>query len=151
LYQLQIEFDFILHVIWIAGTQIIKQGTDGLSRGEENGLATGGWSLDEMVPLLLSATERNPTLGDWIQGWWDSERKLLMTEPRDWFTTAHTPVYFGWFPTPAAADAAIDQFCKALHKRPHCSHVFTVPLIMTNRWSKTLLKAVDVYFVLKLA
>jgi hypothetical protein len=70
-------------------------------------------------------------------------------EPRDWFTTAHTPGDFGWFPAPAAEDAAIDQFCEALHKRPHCSHVFAVPLLMTNRWRKTLLKAVDVYFVLK--
>jgi hypothetical protein len=33
LYKLQMEFDFILHVIWIAGTRIIQQGTDGLSRG----------------------------------------------------------------------------------------------------------------------
>jgi hypothetical protein len=72
-----------------------------------------------------------------------------MTEPRDWFTTAHTPGDFGWFPAPAAADAAIDKFGEALHKRPHCSHVFAVPLIMTNRWRKTLFKAVDVYFVLK--
>jgi hypothetical protein len=37
LYKLQIEFDFILHVIWIAGTRMIQQGTEGLSRGEENG------------------------------------------------------------------------------------------------------------------
>jgi hypothetical protein len=72
-----------------------------------------------------------------------------MTEPWDWFTTAHTPGDFGCFPAPAAADAAIDQFCEALHKRPHFYRVFAVPLIMTNRWRKTLLKAVDVYFVLK--
>jgi hypothetical protein len=46
-------------------------------------------------------------------------------------------------------DAAIDILCEALHSRPHCSYVFTVPLLMTNIWSKTLLKAVDVYFLLK--
>jgi hypothetical protein len=28
LYKLQIEFDFILHVIWIADTRMIQQGTD---------------------------------------------------------------------------------------------------------------------------
>jgi hypothetical protein len=72
-----------------------------------------------------------------------------MTEPLYWFTTAHTPGYFGWFPAPAAADASIDQFCEALHKRPHCYHVFAIPLLMTNRWRKTLLKKVDAYFVLK--
>jgi hypothetical protein len=57
------EFDFILHVIWIAGTRIIQQGTDGLSRGEENGLATGGLSLGGMVSLHLSATDRSPKVG----------------------------------------------------------------------------------------
>jgi hypothetical protein len=34
LYKLQIDIDSILHVIWIAGTRMIQQGTDGLSRGE---------------------------------------------------------------------------------------------------------------------
>jgi hypothetical protein len=33
LYKLQMEFDFILHVIWIAGRRMIQQGTDDLSRG----------------------------------------------------------------------------------------------------------------------
>jgi hypothetical protein len=32
LYKLQMQFDFILHVVWIAGTRMIQQGTDGLSR-----------------------------------------------------------------------------------------------------------------------
>jgi hypothetical protein len=149
LYQLQMEFDFILHVIWIAGTRMIQQGNDGLSRGEENGLATGGLSLGGTVPLHLSATERIPKLGGWIQGWWDNGRKLLMTEPRDWFTTAHTPGNFGWCPAPATADAAINQCCEALHKMPYCYHVFAMSLIMTNIWRKTVLKAVDVYFMLK--
>jgi hypothetical protein len=128
---------------------MIQQGTDGLSRGEENGLATGGLSLGGMVPLHLDATERSPNLGEWIQGWWESGRKLWITEPRDWFNTAHTPGYFGWFPAPDAADAAIDQFCEALHNRPHCFHGLSVPLLMTNIWRNNLLKAVYVYFVLK--
>jgi hypothetical protein len=132
LYKLQMEFDFILHVIWIAGTRMIQQGTDGLSRGEENSLATCELSLGGMVPLHLDAIERSPALKDWIRGWWSTGRELLMTEPRDWFTTTHTPGDFGWFPAPAAADAAIDQFCEALHKRPHCYHVFAVPLLMKN-------------------
>jgi hypothetical protein len=72
-----------------------------------------------------------------------------MMEPRDWFTTAHNPGEFGWSPAPSAADMTIDQCCEALHKIPHCYHVFSVPLIMTNMVRKMLLKAVDVYFVLK--
>jgi hypothetical protein len=72
-----------------------------------------------------------------------------MREPRDWFTTAHTPGDFGWFPAPVAADVAIDKICEALHKKRHCYHVFAVPLITNNRWRKTLLREVVVYFVLK--
>jgi hypothetical protein len=55
LYKLQMEFDFILHVIWIAGMRMIQQETYGISRGEENELATFGLSLGVMVPLHLSA------------------------------------------------------------------------------------------------
>jgi hypothetical protein len=80
-YKLQMEFDFILHVIWIAGTRMIQQGTDGLSRGEENGLATCGLYLGGMVPLHLNAIERSPALKDWIRGWWSTGRELLMMEP----------------------------------------------------------------------
>jgi hypothetical protein len=32
-YKWQMQFHFILHVIWVAGTRMIQQGTDGLSRG----------------------------------------------------------------------------------------------------------------------
>jgi hypothetical protein len=60
LYKLQMEFDFILPVIWIARTRMIQQGTDMLSRGEENGLDTCGLSLGGMAPLHLSARERSP-------------------------------------------------------------------------------------------
>jgi hypothetical protein len=143
------EFDSILHVIWVAVTRMIQQGTDGLLRGEENGLATCGLSLGGMVPLHLSAWKRSPGLEEWIRGWWNTGRKLEVLEPIDWFTTALNSGHFGWFPAPDKADAVIDLFCEALHKRPHCYHVFAVPLLMMNRWMKTSLKAVDVHFVLK--
>jgi hypothetical protein len=136
LYKLQMQFDFILHVVWIAGTRMIQQGTDGLSRGEENGLATCGMSVGGMVPLHLSATERSAMLEDCICGWEDTGRKLEVLELRGWFILAHQLGSFGWFPAPVAADAAIDKFCDALHKRPNCFHVFAIPLLMTNRWRK---------------
>jgi hypothetical protein len=91
LYKLKMEFDFILHVIWISGTQMIQQDMDGLSRGEENRLATCGLPLGGMVPLHLSAHERSPGLEEWIRGWWNTGRKLEVSEPRDWFATAHNP------------------------------------------------------------
>jgi hypothetical protein len=149
LYKLQMQFDFILYVVWIAGTRMIQQGTYGLSRGEENSLATCGMAVGGMVPLHLSATARSDMLEDWIRGWSNTGRKLEVLEPRGWFTSGHRLGSYGWLPAPAAADAVIDQFCDALHKHPSCFHVFAIPLLMTNRWRKQLLKATDVYFVLK--
>jgi hypothetical protein len=143
------QFDFILHVVWIAGTRMIQQGIDGLPRGEENGLATCGMSLGGVVPLHLIETARSAMLEDWISGWADTGRKLEVLELRGWFTSAHQLGSFRWFPAPAAADTAIYQFCDALHKRHSCFHVFAIPLLMTNRWRKHLLKVTDVYFVLK--
>jgi hypothetical protein len=112
------ELDFILHVICIAGTRMIQQGTDGLSRREENGLATCGLSLGGMVPLHLSVRERSPGLEEWILGWWNTGRNLEVLEPRDCFTTAHNPGDFGWFPAPAAEDASLTNFLK-LYIRDH--------------------------------
>jgi hypothetical protein len=149
LYKLQMQFDLFFHVVWIAGTRMIQQGTDGLLRGEENGLATCGMALGGMVPLHLSATSRSAVLEYWIHGWAYTGRKLEVLESRGWFTSAHRLGSFGWFLAPAAVDAAIDQFCDALHRCPSCCHVFAIPLLMTNRWRKQLLKATDVYFVLK--
>jgi hypothetical protein len=45
LYKLQMQFNFILHVVWISGTRMIQHGTGGLSRGEDNGITTCGMAL----------------------------------------------------------------------------------------------------------
>jgi hypothetical protein len=148
------QLDFILHVVWIAGTRMIQQGIYGLSRGEENGLASCGMALGGIVPLHLSSTARRGirktgSVGGRTRG--DTGRKLEVLELRGWFTSGHRLGSFGWFPAPVAADAgaAFDQFCNALHKHPSFFHVFAIPLLMTNRCRKQLLKATDVYFVLK--
>jgi hypothetical protein len=51
IYKFHMKYDLVLHVIWIAGTHMIQQGTDGLSRGEEMVPATQGLSLVRVVPL----------------------------------------------------------------------------------------------------
>jgi hypothetical protein len=137
LYKLQMRYAFILHMVWIAGTRMIT-----------NGLATIGVSWSSMVSFHLSATERAPQLLEWIKGWLELP-DLQILNPEGWFTEAHSPGDVGWFPTPAAADAAIGQFCEALHKRPYYFHVFAIPLIMTNLWHKQLLKETDINFVVK--
>jgi hypothetical protein len=62
LYFLQMKYDIILHVVWIAGTRMIQKGTDDLSRGGGAGLATQGMTMTGEVPLSSGALERNVLL-----------------------------------------------------------------------------------------
>ena len=55
-----------LRVIWVAGTRMIEQGTDGLSRGD---LMTGIMAGSDMllyVPLNKTVEERQSGVVDWI-------------------------------------------------------------------------------------
>jgi hypothetical protein len=67
LYKLQMKYDLVLHVIWIAGTRMIHQGTDDLSGGGGMGPATKGVSLSVVVPLHFSVLEQSPVVLDWIR------------------------------------------------------------------------------------
>lgn len=82
-----------LRVIWVAGTRMIEQGTDGFSRGDlENGVATGVNMLT-YVPLMTRRLSANLT---WRRGsgkpfrgngshwmlrasiWWDEGRPVYL-------------------------------------------------------------------------
>ena len=48
-----------------------------------------------------------------------------------------------WFPTPAIAEIAAEQMCKAKLLFPKSSHVFVCPALMTGHWRKQLRKLSD--------
>jgi hypothetical protein len=75
--------------------------------------------------------------------------KLEVLSPGGWHANNHKQGNFLWAPPPAATDAAVEQLCEAVHKRPQCTHVFIAPFLMTNRWRKQMLKATDLNFFLK--
>jgi hypothetical protein len=108
-----------------------------------------GVALSGMVSLHLGSCGRSHLLLDWLEDWCDLGNDVEVLEPEVWFTKAHTPGCVGWFPAQVTADTSIDQLCEAVHKRPVCFHVFSIPLLMTNRWRKQLPKATGVNFVLK--
>ena len=143
--KLEMQGQVFLHVIWVAGTRMIAQGTDGFSRGDlENGVATGT-SMLSYVPLNETAFERQPNLERWIYstippGEWST------LDPTGWYEKGHTAGNFVWAPPPAAADAALDQLCEAKHIRPDCAHVFVCPALMTPRWRRRLGKIADFVF-----
>jgi hypothetical protein len=113
LYILQMKYDVILHVVWIAGTRMIQQGTDDLSRGGGAGLVTQGLTMRGEVPLSLGALERNVLLEPWIRSWVGEEGLVTLT-PEGWFSDAHSRGSFLWAPPPAAAAAAVEQLCDAV-------------------------------------
>lgn len=147
--KLQMHGDFLLHVIHVAGTRMISQGADGLSRGDTSEGVMRGVPMLSFVPLHLSVLDRSPSLSNWVKSWW-VDAPLLFTQPMDWYTSVHAQGNFLWAPPPAAAEAAIEQLGKARHKRPSATHIVLVPRLMTARWRKQLSKNADCLFTLPL-
>jgi hypothetical protein len=147
-------FDLVLrlrkfHLIWCAGTRMIKQGADGLSRRNlDNGVMIREHML-EHVPIHLSALERVEHLHEWISSWVDPDARFFT--PEDWYHNAHQGFACGvWTLPPAIADAALEQLCDARHTRPTTLHVIAIPNIMTYLWRKTLRKLADVMLLVPL-
>jgi hypothetical protein len=137
----------VLHVIHVAGTRMIWQGTDGLSRGDSSAGVMTGDSVLSFVPLHLSATDRSTSLIGWVREWWngtssDSDRTIWL-RPDDWPSNLMNRKIYLWTPPPAAADAALEYFTKAIHKKSASTHIFLCPRLMTARWLRVLRKSCD--------
>ena len=150
-----------LHIFHVAGTRMIAQGTDGVSRGY---LALGvmaGEAMTAFIPIHLSAVDRSPGLVDWVKGWCGSNAMLLT--PMGWFGEGHDisgwtiddesgfdrPVLsegrtYVWAPPPFAADVALAELRKARIKRQSSCHVVVCPRLCSPLWIKQLYKASDV-------
>ena len=84
----EIEAGFTLHFVHVAGTRMIAQGTDRLSRGIPlEGVLTGKPMLD-YVDLAKSATDRHPPLLEFVRSW-TQKPKLKPLTAEEWFVEAH--------------------------------------------------------------
>jgi hypothetical protein len=118
---------------------MISQGTDGLSRGSTSSGVMTGSSMVSFIPLHLSALDRQGSvLKDWILSWFSGSDDPLFLTPDDWFLKGHTHSTCIWTPTPAAADASLEQLAFSVHKRPYHTHLVLIPRLMTARWMKLL-------------
>lgn len=134
-----------LHVIHIAGTRMVQEGTDGLSRGSLHEGALSGESILSFIPLHLDAAFRSPVLMEWVKEWfWDQPTWLT---PEGWFKEGQWADHCIWVPPPAAAETVIEMLGKAKHKRPELSHLVLIPRLMTSHWRKQLSKICDAVFV----
>ena len=155
-------YDVRIHIFHVAGTRMIAQGTDGVSRGFLGEGIMDGQSMITFIPIHLTAVGRWPLLGTWIESWVGLDPIWLT--PRDWFDVAHDlgewktcwdgfdrpdlkegRTYI-WSPPPFAADIAISELRKARIKRQTSTHVFIVPKLCSPVWIKHVFKAADIVF-----
>ena len=68
-YKLEMHYKCRIQFIHVAGSRMIAQGSDGLSRGDMYEGVMRGESMLSHVPLHLNAVERSPALLNWIVPW----------------------------------------------------------------------------------
>lgn len=139
-------------IIHVAGTRVIDQGSDGISRGDMNKGVMKGAEMLEFVPIHKSAIERRPQLVNWVKGW-ASDAVLLQRE--EWFERAHNIISYSrdangvlilkyrkgtfiWSPAPAVDQVAIEQLRSTRNKWKNSTHIFVIPRLFTVLWRKQL-------------
>ena len=157
----EMEYGFSLHFVHIAGTRMIAQGTDGLSRGMLlEGVLTGQPMLS-YIELARGAIERHPPLLEFIRSWTE-EADLTPLTPEEWFVEAHGIVggakddhgiwipkhtlngrKYLWAPPPVLADVCLEECLQAVHKRRDAFHIFVIPRLFTPAWSRLFHKLCD--------
>ena len=156
--KLEVDQQCLLHLVHVAGTRMIGQGSDGLSRGNLTEGVMLGRTMTSYVPLSATALERSAGLEKWIRTWAGDDLEVL--SPKDWFSRGQgiagyliskenicLPYYkagtFLWAPAPAVASVAIKELRRARHKQESSIHLFACPRLMTNHWHKLVLKEAD--------
>jgi hypothetical protein len=82
------KLEMFVHLIWVAGTRMIAQGTDGILCGDFGNGVMNGRSMLEFIPLHEGLDSRGTPLVKWFaeasgEGW-----RIL--EPKEWFHKVHT-------------------------------------------------------------
>ena len=114
-----------LHVTHVAGTRMIAQGMDGVSRGNYLKGVMMGTNMLQFIPFNQSALERSDNSLTWVQSW-APPSGLRVLKPQDWYELGHgliggtnnldnvwTPQYSQkcnlWVPSPAVAGNAMEE------------------------------------------
>ena len=165
----ELKHDFTLFVVHVAGTRMIAQGTDGLSRGSFLEGVVSGSQMLSFVDLALPATIRSPGVIDFVKSWVEPVAgDLRILSPEEWFVEGHGIVggrkdargmwipshakngkAYLWSPAPVIADVALEECLKAVHKRTDAFHIFLIPRLFTPRWMRLLYKLSDFVFHVK--
>ena len=160
-YKLEMKFRCRIQFIHVAGTRMIEQGADGLSRGDMYEGVMRGESMLDFIPLHQSAIERHPPLLDWISSWSSKMgNEVEHLSPEGWFERGHDiaggrdnsdgiwmPRYstgtYVWAPPPGCARIVVEELRQARQKRQASTHVFVCPRLMSPEWMRHLYKSAD--------
>ena len=82
------DIGFKLYMVHVAGTRMIDQGTDGLSRGMLLGGVLTGKPMLDYIDLAKGALHRFPPLLNFVKNWIDCPNLEALT-PEQWFVEAH--------------------------------------------------------------
>ena len=158
-----------IHFIHVAGSRMIEQGTDGLSRGDLGEGVMKGAKMLEFVPLHLTAFDRSERLKHWLVEWISPSlrkgEKIEILDESDWFWRGHDissgkinddgvwipefqPGIYIWKPAPASAQIAIEQLREARNERTSSIHIVLIPRLFTSIWRRQLTKAADLFITL---
>lgn len=153
-----------LHMIHVAGTRMIAQGTDGLSRGLlMEGVMRGDRMLN-FIDISKTAVDRHPPILEYIRLWAGPQITSAL-KPEEWFVEGHgitggqkdahtiwIPQHapngrtYLWAPPPVLGDIALEECLKATHKRSDACHIFVLPRLYTPLWSRLFFKLCDFHF-----
>jgi hypothetical protein len=140
----------------VSGKPMIKEGMDGVSRGQLREGVMVGESMLSFIPTNEDPLERATKLKAWIQSWAGNSAEFLT--PEGWFKRGHdhrggskdsrgfwrpriVKGTFVWTLPPAAARATLEQLRKAQLKKQQSTHVIVCPRLMMLEWLKQLYKA----------
>ena len=84
LHQLEMGHRCKIYIFHVSGKRMIKQGSDGLSRGNFTEGSIKTTSVLEYIPFNRTAVERAPTLKPWLNKWTGNQLEELT--PEGWFT-----------------------------------------------------------------
>jgi hypothetical protein len=145
--KLEMEHDMIIHVVYVSGRRMIKQGSDGLSRAAHSEGVMQGKPMVDYIPLHLDPLVREARLKPWLESLLRGLGPEFLTS-EGWFDEGQGRGTYVWTPAPAAGEVVVEQLGRALLKRPESMHIVVVPRIMAGRWRRHLTQGTDDYFKL---
>lgn len=155
-YKLEMTFGCKIQFFHVVGTQMIAQGSDGLSRGDMFEGVMQGEPMRSFIPLHKNAFEtRTPSVLPWIEslvvGFSDNPVEIL--SPEGWFERgydiagsrrntdgvwmqSYSAKTFVLVPPPGVVSFSVEELRQARHMRQDSFHIVIIPILVVPEWHR---------------